>query len=144
MDMKLTKRVGTIAIVVDEAAGKTEMVEVDRIAIVSLVINGVTGVAQFALVFGGLDSLGRFHIDLARADEAALITVTRAGMSTQFDSIFLDEHANIRMDYPREWFLDLCRTLLPAAHKPEIWGTKYPTMEVTSDGQVLFSAGNAL
>ena len=141
--MKLAKRIGTIAVVLDEAAGKTEMVDVDRIAIVSLVINGVTGVAQFALVFGGLDSLGRFHIDLARADEAALITVTRAGMSTEFDAIFLDANGNIRMDYPREWFLTLCGMLLPVAHK-QIWGVKYPTMEVTSDGQVLFSAGNAL
>lgn len=137
--MKLSKRVGTMAVVIDEESEKTEFLSVDQVALVSFVINGLTGVAQFALVFGGVDSTGKFHIDPNRASEVAHITMTREGQPEAFDKLFCDDMGNPKTHYPQEFFDSLCADLLlPGAHK-QIWGAKYPDMEIKNAEKVIFT-----
>jgi hypothetical protein len=138
--MKLKQRIGTMAVITDEGQGKTELVNVDAIAIISIVINGLTGIAQFAMAFGGEDSNGRFHLDLKRANEVAHITITREQNPQMFDALFCDASGNPKMDFSKNFFDMLCDDfLVKSAHKM-IWGAKYPDMEVSRGGKVIFDS----
>jgi hypothetical protein len=132
--MKLKKPIGTMAVEVGEGA---ERVAVDTIAVVGLLINDKN--AQVVFGFGGTDSNGHFHRDLKRLNDDAPLVIDRLNEQQRelFESLFCDASGNLSWDYGRGFMEKLCDTLLPAAYKL-IWGTKYPDMEVSRNGKVIF------
>lgn len=135
--MKLTKRIGTMAIVIDEEAEKTEFLNSDHIAIVSFTVNVISGLANVALAFGGMDSTGKFHMDMNRSNEIASITINREQNPGNFDALFC-ENGQLKCHFPKEVFNSLIKDILvPVAYR-QVWGGKYPEMEVAHDGEIIF------
>ncbi len=138
MDLRLTKRVGRIPVHVDEEQEATESIDVDRLAIVGQKFDLSTA-CQFDIVFGGMDSRGRWHEDLSRRDDAAHIVITRNEKSAkEFDALFRDENGNPRTDFPQSWYESITETLLIGAAYQLYFGKKYPDIEVSLNGKVIF------
>lgn len=136
---QLTNRIGTMAVVMDEAQAITEMLNVDSIGIATLELNPSQGMAIFHLVFGGYDSKGRFHIDRKR--EAARIAVTREQTPDLFDQLLCDGEA-VKLGFDRDFWVALLRDMfLPAATMEKGPWMRYKDMEVTHDGVVIFPKG---
>lgn len=133
MYYRLKSPVGEIAVVTDRTKRASEFLDVDAISVESHVINNHSGVAQFSLGLGGVDSTGKFHLDTSQ--EVVNLTVERKKSpfhTAQFDVNFRDENGNARHDYPRSFWDRLMRdTLIPAAYVQQ-WGApdKFPNMEV--------------
>ena len=140
IDLILTEKLGTMPATVDKEKRIAEVIDVDRIAVLSMLINAHTGVAQFAFAFGGVDSTGRFHLDVKHADSAAHIHIARDG---QFDpgvfDEFFAENGRMKCDFPEAVIAILLeKVLLRAAFKIH-WGAKWPDLEVSLAGNVIFS-----
>jgi hypothetical protein len=137
MYVKLTTPIGEMAVVTDKAKRQAECLDVDAIGLISQVINTCTGKAHFTLAFGSVDSTGKFHIDPAHADNVANLMIDRSSTPATFDSFFMDAKGNARCDYPRSFYEEMMKALIPLAHKM-IWGGTYPDMEVLMNGQLIF------
>jgi len=140
--MRLSNPIGKMAVVLNEIQETTEMVAVDTVKLVSHAINNLSGTAIFALVFGGVDSLGKFHIDLSRATEVATIPLLCEKTPTEFNALFRDAQGNAKNDYPKAFFDSLCEDVLFEIAFRQIWGGKYPIMEVTFESKKTYRFEN--
>lgn len=142
MNIKLTSPLGLMAVVTDNTQRVAAVLDVDTIHILSAVINPYTGLAQFALAFGGVDPNGNFHLDPNRMNEVAQITISRdqnGGTNRQFfDSTFKDPNGNPKWDYPESFFAALVKDCLIEVAYQLVWGGPHPDMQVQLDGQLIF------
>ncbi len=139
MDLIITQRLGKMAVHIDEENDVMESLPVDRIALVSFVINAYTGTCQFALAFGGVDSKGLFHLDPKRSEDVAMVTLTRNDKGAkEFDALFKDEKGNPKTNFTEEWFENLTQHILIPFAFQRVWGAKYPDIEVSLNGTVIF------
>ena len=123
----------------DEELGITESIPVDRLALISSVINPYTGTCQFALAFGGIDSTGLFHLDPKRGEDVAMVTITRNDKGAkEFDALFKDEKGNPKTDFPEAWYEALTKQLLLPFAFQRVWGAKYPDIEISLNGEIVF------
>jgi hypothetical protein len=128
--------VGLLAVVTDATARQATVLDVDAIGLLSIVINSYTGVAQFALGFGGVDPGERFHLDPKRP--VVHVAFNRREEPALFDVFFLDKDGNPRSDYDPPFFLTLAREVLfPMAYRIS-WGEPYPDIEVLYAGVTIF------
>jgi hypothetical protein len=138
MIFRLRTPIDAMAIITDAETRQADVLDVDAVAILSIVINSYTGVAQFALGFGGLDPDGKFHLDPERAQELVHVTIDRRFEPAAFDAFFLEADGNPRTAFDAAFFVKLAKEVLfPAAYQ-RAWGAPYPDIEILSEGETLF------
>ena len=131
--MKLAKRIGRFAIMLDETANLSEIVDADEIQLQAFVVNNQSGIAQFSFVFGGRDSLGRFQMDYQR--EPAQITITRE-QNPDVYRMFCDENGDMSLNYDAGFFERIFEIVIPVAQR-QLWRAKYPDMQILFGDRVI-------
>jgi hypothetical protein len=140
MIFKLNKRIGSMAIVIDEEKEATAFLPVDRIAVMSHSLNSYSGLFTFAMGFGGVDANGKFHLDRLRGDQVANVTINRSGSEVWFDGKFKTAEGNHKMDHGVEFWAALSKEALLKSAYSVCWGRYLKDVEISHDGQLLFKA----
>jgi hypothetical protein len=139
MIFTLNKRIGSMAIVLDEEKELTAFLPVDRLAMLAHGVDNLDGVCHFKFAFGGLDPKGKFHADKAR--EGVRINIARPPDPGSFDALFTDSKGNHRADYSLGDWITLSKDLLlKCAYQIEHWEKFMPDVEIIYGGAVLLKA----
>jgi hypothetical protein len=133
MEITIKKSLGIMPVLVDEAKRLSEVIEVNRIILSHFRIDTIVKHARFTLVLGGIDSRGKFHLDLSRGAAEIIIGPDKC---TNFDEIFCDRHGACTTLLNEDMFVQILMDYgLPGAYKWAEWGRLYPDLAVEINGQ---------
>lgn len=127
----MTESLGVMAALTEPQARIVEVVEVNTIQVVSMVVNYIDKVAQFALAFGGTSAAGIFHMDHDRRDMLASVTIA----NPDFDRLFLVT-GNPKRELTQQFLDDLFISILIPTANDRVWNI--PGLEVSMDGSVVY------
>jgi len=131
--------VGVMPIITNKQTRTAEVIDINGLSLISIVINAYTGIAQFALAFGGYDANGRFHMAETMKDDVAVISLTRQEAPELFDTLFCDVDGNPRCEFDKQFFTELLESLLlKIAYRQ--WGGKVPDLKASVEGRCCFEA----
>src|SRR5712671_5245155 len=98
MELKAVKPIGIMAVVTNPETRTVEAVDLDILRLHALVVNHQTQSMQFAFVWGGYDSTGKFHVSGLPASHRS-IQANVDGEKAIWDACACDEKGNPITDH---------------------------------------------